>query len=237
MPTLWEMAKPSKSELLLAGILGMGPMLGVFLGSALVASARTWPHEFLLDTLLWCLLVVGMFLGIVPSSLAALSVALRWGWIGFGPYLVAMTLCAALFFLVVRRFASQTVRNRIETNPNLSPFIQALDKRAFPLLLAVRLAPVLVYSWTNALFAISRLSLSKYVLGTAIGAIPRVAAGFAAGQAGLSIVQKLRQGLVPGFATWIILGGAILSIGLLGILGKTWIESIRGKTDGAHSGS
>jgi uncharacterized membrane protein YdjX (TVP38/TMEM64 family) len=215
----------------------MGPILGLFLGSALVASARTWPNALLFDTVLWVLLVGGMFLGIVPSSLAALSVALRWGWIGFGPYLVAMTLCAALFFLMVRRFASHAVRNRIETNPKLAPFIEALDKRAFPLLLAVRLAPVLVYSWTNALFAISRLSLSKYVLGTAIGGFPRVVAGFAAGQAGLSIVQKLRQGLVPGVATWIILGGAVLSIGLLGVLGKNWIESIRGKADGAHSGS
>lgn len=231
------MSKPSKPEILLAGILGMGPILGLFLGSALVASARTWPHTPLFDGLMWCLVVGGMFLGIVPSSLAALSVALRWGWSGFAPYLLAMTFSACLFFLLVRKFASGTVRVRIESNPRLSPFIQALDKRAFPLLLAIRLAPVLVYSWTNALFAISRLSLGKFALGTALGGIPRVAAGFAAGQAGLSIVQELRKGLAPGVATWIILGGAVVSIGMLGIAGKSWIESIRGKSDGARSGS
>ena len=122
--------------------------------------------------------------------------------------------------MLVRRYASDSVRHRIETHTKISPFIQALDKRAFPLLLAIRLAPVLVYSWTNALFAISRLSLGKYMLGTVIGAIPRVAAGFAAGQAGLSIVQQLRQGMAPGVVTWIILGGAIVSIGDVGCRGE-----------------
>jgi uncharacterized membrane protein YdjX (TVP38/TMEM64 family) len=229
------MSKPSRPELILAGILGMGPMLGVFLGSALVASARTWPREPGFDILLWLTLGGGMFLGVVPSSLAALSVALRWGWAGFLPYLATMTFCATLFFVLVRRFASGSLRSRIESNPKLAPFIQVLDKRAFPLLLAIRLAPVLIYSWTNALFAISSLSLPRYVLGTLVGAIPRVVAGFAAGQAGLSIVQELRRGLVPGTDTWILLGGALVSIGILGFVGKTWIGSMRGKADEARS--
>ena len=221
------MPKPTRSEIVLASVLGVGPMVGVFLGGALVASARAWPHELIYDSLLWILLGCGMFIGIVPSSLAALSVALRWGWEGFVPYLVTMTLCATVFFLLVRRFAAQAVRHRIENHPKLSPFARALDKRAFTLLLAVRLAPVLVYSWTNALFAISRLTLPKYVLGTAIGAIPRVAAGFAAGQAGLSIFREFRAGQMPGWAAWVVLGGAIALIAVMGMVGRAWIESIR----------
>lgn len=228
-----RMTKPTKAELLLASILGMGPMVGLFLGGALVASARAWPHDAWSDAALWILLGGGMFLGIVPSSLAALSVALRWGWEGFWPYLGVMTCSATLFFVLVRRYAAGPVRERIVHNQKLSPFIQALDKRAFALLLAVRLAPVLVYSWTNALFAISRLSLPRYVLGTAIGAIPRVAAGFAAGRAGLSIFSEIRRGIAPSWVTWVVLGGAVAVIGLLGIFGKAWIESIRGNADGA----
>jgi uncharacterized membrane protein YdjX (TVP38/TMEM64 family) len=237
MATLWKMAKPSKPEVLLAGILGIGPLVGLLLGGALVASARSWPHEWGYDILLWSILAVGMFLGVVPSSLAALSVALRWGWEGFLPYLATMTICATVFFLLVRRHAASSLRERIERNAKLSSFARALDQRAFALLLAVRLAPVLVYSWTNALFALSGLGLSRYVLGTFFGAIPRVAAGFAAGRAGLSIFQEFRKGLVPDGAAWWVLGGGVAAIVVLGLLGKAWIESMRGKADGAPRGS
>ncbi len=211
-------------------------MVGIFLGSALAASAHTWPHTLGLDLLLWALLASGMFLAIVPSSLAALSVAVRWGWDGFLPYLAIMTLCATLFFLAVRRYAARSVRDRIEAHPKLAPFVHALDKRAFILLFAIRLAPVLVYSWTNALFAISRLSLGRYVLGTILGAIPRVVAGFAAGQAGLSIFQEFRDGNAPGWTAWLVLGAAVAFIAILGIVGKAWVESIRDR-DGAAGSS
>lgn len=221
------MPKTTNAEIVLAGILGVGPMVGVFLGGALVASARAWPHEMLFDGLLWLCLGAGMFLGIVPSSLAALSVALRWGWAGFVPYLATMAFCATIFFLLVRKFAAQSVRERIEKHPRLSPFVHSLDKRAFALLFAVRLAPVLVYSWTNALFAISRLTTTRYVVGTVCGAIPRVAAGFAAGQAGLSIFQHLRNGTMPGWAAWVAFAAAVGLIALMGMVGKAWIESIR----------
>ena len=229
-----RMNKPSKPEILLASLLGTGPLIGLFLGSVLVASARAWPHAWPFDLLLWVILSGGMFFGVVPSSLAALSVAVRWGWAGFLPYLATMAFCAALFFLAVRRFAAGSVRRRIEASPKLSPFLGILDRRAFALLLVVRAAPILVYSWTNALFAISRLRLGPYVAGTFFGALPRVAAGFAAGQAGLSIVQEIRQGLVPRGSTWWILGGGVVLIFVLGVLGKAWIAAMHAK-DGRAS--
>lgn len=210
-------------------------MIGIFLGSALAASATAWPHTLGFDLLLWGLLASGMFLAIVPSSLAALSVALRWGWDGFLPYLATMTFCATMFFLLVRRYAAQSVRDRIETHPKLAPFVHALDKRAFLLLFAIRLAPVLVYSWTNALFAISRLSLGRYILGTVLGAIPRVVAGFAAGRAELSILQGFRDGDAPAWTAWLVLGGAVAFIAILGIVGKAWVESIRVRDEATGS--
>lgn len=210
-------------------------MIGIFLGSALAASATAWPHTLGFDLLLWGLLASGMFLAIVPSSLAALSVALRWGWDGFLPYLATMTFCATMFFLLVRRYAAQSVRDRIETHPKLAPFVHALDKRAFLLLFAIRLAPVLVYSWTNALFAISRLSLGRFILGTVLGAIPRVVAGFAAGRAGLSILQGFRDGNAPAWTAWLVLGGAVAFIAILGIVGKAWVESIRVRDEATGS--
>jgi len=230
------MPKPTKAEFVLASILGLGPMVGIFLGGALVASSRSWPHGLGYDLLLWACLATGMFLGVVPSSLAALSVALRWGWMGFVPYTLTMTLCATGFFLLVRRYAANSVRERVETHPKLSPFVRALDKRAFALLWAIRLSPVLVYSWTNALFAISRLSLRQYVIGTAFGALPRIAAGFAAGRAGLSIFQELREGTAPGWTAWMILLVALALLATLGMVGRAWIESLR-DGDGTRSSS
>ena len=146
-----------------------------------------------------------------------------------------MAFCATMFFLMVRRYAAQSVRDRIETHPRLSPFVHALDKRAFALLLAIRLAPVLVYSWTNALFAISRLTTARYVFGTVVGATPRVAAGFAAGQAGLSIFEEIRSGVAPAWTAWLVLAAAIGLIALLGIVGKAWIESIRNADERSKS--
>jgi uncharacterized membrane protein YdjX (TVP38/TMEM64 family) len=221
------MPKPTKAEFVLASLLGLGPVIGLFLGGALVASSRTWPHEPGYDFLLVACLSIGMFAGIVPSSLAALSVALRWGWIGFVPYTLTMTLCASGFFLLVRRFAAESVRERIERHPKLSPFANALDKRAFALLLAIRLSPILVYSWTNALFAVSRLSLRQFVVGTALGGLPRIAAGFVAGRAGLSIFEELRAGTAPGWTAWMILVVAVAMLATLGMIGRAWIESLR----------
>ncbi|MEN9306402.1 MAG: hypothetical protein RL173_334 [Fibrobacterota bacterium] len=221
------MPKPSKAEVVLASLLGLGPVIGVFLGGALVAASRTWPHELGFDLLLGVSLALGMFVGVVPSSLAALSVALRWGWLGFVPYALTMTLCATGFFLLVRRFAADSVRERVERHPKLAPFANALDKRAFALLLAIRLSPVLVYSWTNALFAVSRLSLRQFIVGTALGGLPRIAAGFAAGRAGLSIFQELREGTAPGWTAWLMLLVAVALLAMFGMIGRAWIESLR----------
>ncbi|MEK7393074.1 MAG: hypothetical protein AAB214_10960, partial [Fibrobacterota bacterium] len=61
------MPKPSKAEVVLASLLGLGPVIGVFLGGALLASSRTWPHELGFDLLLGVSLAFGMFVGVVPS--------------------------------------------------------------------------------------------------------------------------------------------------------------------------
>ena len=60
----------------------------------------------------------------------------------------------------------------------------------------------------------------------------RVAAGFAAGQAGLSIFQEIRQGLAPAGSTWWLLGGGVALLVALGVLGKAWIASMHAKDGG-----
>lgn len=206
-------AAPSRPiQVLLALHLGVGPVTGILSGSALVALSLSLPQGAGGDSLYWATLFLGMTSGFVPSSLAAISVGVREGFWGLATYIPVMVAAAWLPWHLLRKGPSEYLRGLLEKHAQMGPFLQFVDRSPFPLLLGIRLAPFAVFAWTNALFALSPISVAAYLSGTAMGAVPRALAMIAAGNGARSLSDAMERGEDP------LLRGIVLGAGVLGIL-------------------
>lgn len=206
-------AAPSRPlQVALALHLGVGPVTGLLSGSALVALSLSLPQGPGGDTLYWITLFLGMASGFVPSSLAAISVGVREGYWGLAIYLPVMVAAAWLPWHLLRKGASDLLRGLLEKHAQMGPFLSFVDRSPFALLLGIRLAPFAVFAWTNALFAISPIRLVPYLVGTAVGAVPRALAMIAAGNGARSLSDAMARGEDP------VLRAVVLGAGVVGIL-------------------
>jgi len=181
-------------------------------GSGLVALSLSLPQGWAGDAAYWTVLCVGMAIGFVPSSLAAISVGVRDGFAGFAIYLPLMVLAAWAPWALLRRGPAGPLRVFLERERRVGQFLSFVEKSPFALLVGIRLAPFAVFSWTNALFALSPIGLLPYLAGTAIGAAPRTLAMIAAGNGARSLAEALERGEDP------LLRGLVLGAGILGLL-------------------
>lgn len=208
---------PRISHVLLALHLGAGPLLGLvgsaaLLGGILVGESPSLP-------LFFGLAVPGLSLGIVPSNSTMLACGAAFGWTGV-PFLFLALLAASLpgFLLIRHRFRDE-IRTMLPRHPKAALVVQVLDTHGTAAAILLRIAPVSTFAWTNALLAVSSLSLPRFVLTTALGIAPRILLLTWAGGSALDVATALRSGqLAP--APLIALA---LSLGSLGGLG--WIAA------------
>lgn len=206
-------AAPSRSlQILLALHLGVGPVTGILSGSALVALSLSLPRGPGGDALYWLTLFLGMASGFVPSSLAAISVGVREGYWGLATYIPVMVAAAWVPWHLLRKGSSDYLRELLEKQAQVGPFLAFVDRSPFPLLLGIRLAPFAVFAWTNALFSLSPIRLVPYLAGTALGAIPRALAMIAAGSGARTLSEAMERGEDP------VLRAVVLGAGVVGIL-------------------
>lgn len=208
---------PRIPHLLLALHLGAGPLLGLvgsaaLLGGILVGESPSMP-------LFFGLAVPGLSLGVVPSNSTMLACGAAFGWGGV-PFLFLALLAASLpgFLLIRHRFRDE-IRTLLHGHPKAALVVQVLDTHGTAAAILLRIAPVSTFAWTNALLAVSSLSMTRFVLTTALGIAPRILLLTWAGGSALDVVTALKSGSLSP-APLIALA---LSLGSLAGLG--WIAA------------
>lgn len=204
-------------SLLLGLHLGAGPVLGLAGSAALVGwigLGHGTPSPWT-----WAFLLVGLSLGLFPSNTTMLASGAAFGWLGAPVLFLALVAASLPGFLVIRHRFRDEIRDRAATYPAASLILEVLDSHGWSAATLLRIAPISTFAWTNALLAVSLLSLPRFLLTTAVGIAPRILLLTWAGGSALDVVAGLKNGQLAA-APLIAL---FLSLGSLAGLG--WIAA------------
>lgn len=139
----------------------------------------------------------------VPGTILTLS-----GGILFGPFLgtlwtaIGATLGATGAFWVARFIAGDWARQQFEKGERLRQLSQGITEEGFWFALSIRLAPVFPFIAVNYLLGLTPISVSTYVLATAVGILPGTFAYTWLGSSGLAAAT--------GGSRWQLVGALVV---------------------------
>ncbi|RMF98275.1 MAG: TVP38/TMEM64 family protein [Gammaproteobacteria bacterium] len=172
---------------------------------------------------LFLLLFVAGAVAMVPGSLLVMSGGFLFGLID-GVLLVslAVTLGATAALLIGRRLGRRRIGGWLEHRPRLAALDAAVAERGFLVVLLTRLSMAIPYNLLNYAFALSRVSLPAYVLGTGIGMLPAVLLYVYLGTLARNLDALLAAGGDAGEAApWLLVAGLTLILAVVWILQRT----------------
>jgi len=200
-------------HLLLGLHLGAGPVIGLLGSGALLGGILAGKSTSILP--FFAAAVPGLSLGIVPSNSTMLASGAAFGWFGVPALFLALLVAALPGFLVIRHMFRDEVRTRLHAHPKVALAMQVLDRHDLAGAILLRIAPVSTFAWTNALLAVSSISLPRFLLTTAAGIAPRILLLTWAGESAGDLWASFHSGHFDPPA----LIGLALSVGALGTTG------------------
>ena len=134
--------------------------------------------EWVRDQGLWGAVVVGLAYAtatvlMIPGSLVTLLIGAIYGpWLGTALVSPASVLGATLAFLLGRSVFRESIEAKMSGNARFTALQGAIEKEGFKMITLVRLSPIFPFNVVNYAFGLTRVSLSKYVLGSFLGMLP-----------------------------------------------------------------
>lgn len=130
---------------------------------------------------------------------------------------------ATIGFVVARLIGGDAIRDRIDRHPRAAIFRRAFVERGFGRTLGVvallRMPPNSPFALTNLAMAGSGVRYLPFVLGTAIGMLPRTAVTVAIGAAGKASGAADIQEVIKNRGAWYVIAAIVGTVIVLGILG------------------
>jgi uncharacterized membrane protein YdjX (TVP38/TMEM64 family) len=126
---------------------------------------------------LFVLLHAASVVVLLPGVLFPIAAGYLFGW-GFGSILSVFgkVIGATIAFQLARAAKGRTAPERAQRALARYPLLQKIDHglshQGWRLVALIRMIPVIPFKLSNYLFGWTRFTLSQYVLGTALGAIP-----------------------------------------------------------------
>ena len=110
---------------------------------------------------------------LVPGSILTLGAGALFGLlVGAVTVSLAATAGAAAAFLVGRYLARDWIAGKVAGNARFAAVDEAVGREGFKIVLLTRLSPVFPFNLLNYAYALTRVSLRDYVLGSWLGMIP-----------------------------------------------------------------
>jgi len=109
----------------------------------------------------------------VPGSILTLGAGALFGLlVGSITVSLAATAGATAAFLVGRYLARDLVARKVEGRPRFAAIDRAVGREGFKIVLLTRLSPVFPFNLLNYAYALTKVRLGDYVLGSWIGMLP-----------------------------------------------------------------
>ncbi|MGD9789950.1 MAG: TVP38/TMEM64 family protein [Phycisphaerales bacterium] len=227
-------AEPSPMKSAWATIVKLGPASWLALGAlvlpplgsivlfAYLKTIGTWLKEQGATGISAYIVAFILFAGL--ALLPTYSTAIVGGWafglkVGIPAALAGFTGGSLLAYAICKPTAAERVEKVIQEHPRWAQVRTALiggsTLKTLAIVSLVRLPPNSPFAMTNLVLASTRVRLWIFVLGTLVGMAPRT---IIAVWIGSNIQQQLEEG-ADKKPLWLIIGGIVLSLLVLGIIG------------------
>lgn len=166
----------------------------------------------LLGAVLFALAYGAITLTPAPKAVLSIAAGALFGfWQAIPLVLLGAMLGATVAFVLGRALGRDAVEKYVGTR--IDRVDALLTERGLPAVIAVRLIPVIPFTAINYASGLTGLRTRDYLLGTAIGMLPGIAAYVAIGAYGVELDGRL----------WIAVG-ALGGLSLAGIVGAWWMK-------------
>lgn len=130
-------------------------------------------HQNLAIVISICISIIIAVLGVVPSVFITAANILFFGfWNGMFISFLGEAMGAGIAFLLYRKGFKRTAKKRLDKYPKMQQLINAEDKEAFYLVLALRLIPFVPSGLITFAAAIGRISFISFVIASSLGKLP-----------------------------------------------------------------
>lgn len=120
-----------------------------------------------------CISIIIAVLGVVPSIFITAANILFFGfWNGMFISFLGEALGAAIAFLLYRKGFKKTVEKKLDAYPKVKRLIDAENKEAFYLVLALRLIPFVPSGLITFAASVGRISFLVFILASSLGKLP-----------------------------------------------------------------
>ncbi|SOE21445.1 Uncharacterized membrane protein YdjX, TVP38/TMEM64 family, SNARE-associated domain [Spirosomataceae bacterium TFI 002] len=168
--------------------------------------------------------LLGIFtqaLAITPPTFCGLVLGFFWGWKTLPLLFVINLLSILLIYFLVKRIDSNRFSNFINSNPKASKLLKSIRTDELKIITLTKLSPVLPFTLTNFIFALSGAKLKNILLGGFLGMIPRTVVAVWSGTKAKEIKQLLENPNEGAFQQILLIGLILLSaIGLFVVINK-----------------
>lgn len=120
-----------------------------------------------------CISIIIAVLGVVPSVFITAANILFFGfWNGMIISFMGEAIGAGIAFLLYRRGFKKVAENTLDKYPKVKRLIDAEDKEAFYLVLALRLIPFVPSGLITFAAAVGKISFLTFIISSSIGKLP-----------------------------------------------------------------
>ena len=130
-------------------------------------------HQNLAIVISICISIVIAILGVVPSVFITAANILFFGfWNGLFISFLGEAIGAGIAFLLYRRGFKKTVEKKLDKYPKVKRLIDAENKEAFYLVLALRLIPFVPSGLITFAAAVGKISFPVFIVASSLGKLP-----------------------------------------------------------------
>ncbi|MFK0572657.1 TVP38/TMEM64 family protein [Endozoicomonas sp.] len=199
-------------------LMGLLSLISIF-GSTLVTTlAITW-HDTLISlssthwVYLFTISSLTMALALTPSTLIALISGYFLGWAAFFYIVISYPIASAIGFMVGKTLDHGKLMSTLPSESRLNGVLNGLKHHQWPLVMLVRLSPVLPFSLMNLVLPAIGIRLPVFLVAGFIGMLPRTLFSLWAGMQTRDLITLLENPAQGNLSVIFMIAVSIISIG------------------------
>lgn len=132
---------------------------------------QNWPISSLI--IFWISSIFILGLGFFPTSFFALFCGYIWGFKSILPIFVTYIFASLLGYFVAKIIKGEKILTFLESQNKVNKVLKNVNRNSIHWVFLIRLSPVFPFAITTALLAYLKVNLKSFIVGGALGMLPR----------------------------------------------------------------